>query len=93
MSDPATPEPKQTRDGGNVGKIPWYLWPNLLGLDAVAVSVVWLWCFAVSEGVPLENQILRPIYLVLGLVVWLVYTADRLLDALRMRRFAEVGRS
>ena len=66
---------------GDLSRFPWYLWPNLLSLDAVAVSLVWLWCFSVTEKVP----ILTPTYLILGLVVWLVYTADRLLDAYRMK--------
>jgi hypothetical protein len=81
MSDPANPELQAASIDRALGKVPWYLWPNLLSLDAVAVSLVWLWCFSVSERVP----ILRPIYLILGLVVWALYTADRLLDALRMK--------
>ncbi|MGI9242420.1 MAG: hypothetical protein ACR2RV_16600 [Verrucomicrobiales bacterium] len=81
MSSPRTPELGPTAQRGFLGNVPWYLWPNLFSLDAVAVSLVWLWCFSVSERVP----ILPATYVILGLVVWLVYTADRLLDALRMK--------
>ncbi|MFT4546638.1 MAG: hypothetical protein ACI8XO_003321 [Verrucomicrobiales bacterium] len=82
MSDPASPELSTAgSSSSDAEKVPWYLWVNLLSLDAVAVAVVWLWCFSVCEHVP----ILRPIYILLGLVVWLVYTLDRLMDALRMK--------
>ncbi len=47
----------------------------------MAVSLVWLWCFSVTE----RFRSLPPTYLVLGLVVWLIYTVDRLLDAYRMK--------
>ena len=82
MPEPAPLEsPPATSGGKSLGKIPWYLWPNLLSLDAVAVAIVWLWCFATCEHVP----ILRPIYIALGLIVWVIYTVDRLLDAVRMK--------
>jgi len=84
MSAQSTPAPESGSVEQGIGEVPWYLWPNLLSLDAVAVSLVWLWCFSVSERVP----ILPPTYLVLGLVVWLIYTADRLLDAYRMKDFS-----
>ena len=83
MSERAQQEPRPSPPSERVplGRIPFYLWPNLLSLDAVAVAVVWLWCFSEAEKVP----ILRPIYYSLGLVVWLIYTSDRLLDARRMK--------
>ncbi len=57
---------------------PW-LWPNLLGLDAPAVAVAWQWLFArvFSSDLP------PAFHLILGLSVWCVYLADRLLDATR----------
>lgn len=83
MSDPTTQQSPVAKSDRGLGEVPWYLWPNLLSLDAVLVALVWLWCFSVYEHVP----ILGHTYLVLGLVVWLVYTFDRLLDAVRLEDF------
>lgn len=57
---------------------PIWLLPNLLSLDAPLVAVVWLWMFARTWGVsyhPTHG------YVVLALGVWVLYVADRLLDA------------
>ena len=58
---------------------PWWLWPNLLALDAPAVAVTWQVFLASVAGiaVPLAASV------VLALVVWAVYLADRGLDARR----------
>lgn len=61
-------------------KYPIWLWPNLLNLDAPAVAIVWQGLFAAVLGVRLPPSL----YLVLGAAVWLVYTADHLLDAARL---------
>jgi hypothetical protein len=55
---------------------PW-LWPNLLSLDAPIVAVLWQILFArcFHADVDLMSAVL------LVLAVWLIYTADRLLDA------------
>jgi hypothetical protein len=58
---------------------PWWLWPNLLGLDAPAVAVCWQALFARSFGIELPPAI----HLVLALSAWCVYLADRLLDVFR----------
>lgn len=55
---------------------PVWLWPNLLGLDAPIVAVVWQDLAARSFGTPLHLAS----RLVLGLTVWAVYLTDRLLD-------------
>lgn len=57
--------------------VPFWLWPNVLGLDAPIVAVVWQYLFAVvfEIKIPASN------YLALFLVVWVIYSADRLLDA------------
>ncbi|MCW1883362.1 hypothetical protein OKA04_01385 [Luteolibacter flavescens] len=57
-------------------RIPLWLWPNLLSLDAPIVAVVWLAMFARMWLGLLE----WPHYLALGLAVWVIYMADRLLD-------------
>lgn len=58
---------------------PWWLWPNLLALDAPAVAVTWQVFLASVAGVavPLAAAV------VLALVVWGVYLGDRRLDAWR----------
>ncbi|MEI7912039.1 MAG: hypothetical protein WCK77_20600 [Verrucomicrobiota bacterium] len=57
---------------------PWWLLPNLLSLDAPLVAVVWLAMFAKTWGV---NYHPTHSYVLLGLGVWVLYVADRLLDA------------
>jgi len=57
---------------------PWWLYPNLLSLDAPLVAVAWLCVFAKTWRLgyhPWEA------YASLGLAVWVIYTFDRLLDA------------
>jgi hypothetical protein len=59
------------------GSAPLWLWPNLLGLDAPLVAVLWQGFLAHRFSLPL-----RPSgRLVLGLTVWAIYLLDRLLDA------------
>ncbi len=64
--------PSQTR--------PWWLWPNVLGLDAPLVALVWKETWAMCLGVELA-WIQRGL---LALAVWLSYCGDRLLDARRL---------
>lgn len=51
-------------------------WLNWLSIDTVAVAVAWFSALAVYFGEPIHSWAL----LVLGLSVWLTYTADRLYD-------------
>src|SRR5690242_12733179 len=55
------------------------LWLTMLSLDAPAVAVLWQLLFAESFHVRLGASVT----ILLALVVWLIYVADRLLDALR----------
>ncbi len=57
---------------------PWWLFPNLLSLDAPLVAVAWLAVFAKTW-----RLIYHPweAYVALGLVVWVIYVVDRLIDA------------
>ena len=57
---------------------PLWLLPNLLSLDAPLVAVVWLYLFAKTWGVSYNPS---HGYVVLALGVWVLYVADRLLDA------------
>lgn len=62
-------------------RTPWLAWPSVLSLDAMMVAVVW------------QQLLMRgfchrgatwPECLSLGATVWLIYVADRLLDAARL---------
>ena len=57
---------------------PLWLIPNLLSLDAPLVAVTWLYIFAKTWRVQYLPWVA---YLSLGLVVWVIYVTDRLLDA------------
>ena len=61
-------------------RTPFWLWPNVLSLDAPIVALVWQ--DFVARCYP---SLLRPSgRCVLGLTVWAIYLADRLLDARHM---------
>ena len=56
---------------------PLWLIPNLLSLDAPLVAVAWLYIFAKTWRV---DYLPWAAYISLGLVVWVIYVTDRLLD-------------
>lgn len=56
---------------------PLWLIPNLLSLDAPLVAVAWLYIFAKTWRVDYHPW---EAYVSLGLVVWVIYVLDRLLD-------------
>lgn len=56
---------------------PWWLYLNLLSLDAPLVAVLWLYIFQTSWAI---RYVPQEAYWALGLVVWSVYAFDRLLD-------------
>lgn len=58
---------------------PFWLYPNLLALDAPVVAVVWQGFLAVRFGVSLPAPAVTSLFA----AVWLVYLLDRLLDARR----------
>lgn len=60
-------------------RTPLWLLPNLLSLDAPLVALVWQDLLARCTESPLR----LPARLVLGLTVWAIYLADRLLDVRR----------
>src|ERR1700686_3826665 len=61
------------------GPIRFWLWPNLLSLDAPVVAVLWQILFARCFQVPVDALAA----LLLLATVWLIYAADRTLDAWR----------
>jgi hypothetical protein len=54
----------------------FWLWPNLLSLDAPVVAVLWQILFARCFQVPIDALVA----VLLLLTVWLIYAADRILD-------------
>jgi hypothetical protein len=58
-------------------ELPWWLYPNVLIIDAPIIAVVWLYVFAWTWDVSYVEPVLP---VVLGLVVWMVYALDRVLD-------------
>jgi hypothetical protein len=67
---------------------PFWLWPNLLSLDAPLVAVLWQGFLAYRFSLPLRP----PARLVLGLTVWAIYLLDRLLDARKPPSLCEPAR-
>jgi len=59
-----------------VQRKPFWLLPNLLSLDAPLVAMAWLYVFARTWRLYLPWEA----YASLGLAVWMIYVADRLLD-------------
>lgn len=62
------------------GAPPWS-WANLISLDAVAVGLLWQLVFTIEFCDRLPNMAEAAM---LGLTIWLAYTADRLLDSARL---------
>jgi hypothetical protein len=60
-------------------KTPWWLWPNLLSLDAPIVAVLWQALFGRLLHVPYDAVVSAALLL----TVWLLYIADRCFDTLR----------
>lgn len=62
-------------------RIPWLAWPSMLSLDAVMVAVVWQQLL--MRGF-CRHSSTWPACVSLGATVWLIYVADRLLDATKL---------
>jgi hypothetical protein len=60
-------------------KRPFWLWPNLLSLDAPLIASLWQDVFARDAGVKLTLAS----RMALPLAVWLIYLVDRLLDTVK----------
>ncbi|MDB4553977.1 hypothetical protein N9012_05970 [Akkermansiaceae bacterium] len=61
-------------------RAPWWLWPNLLSLDAPLVALAWAWMFSNAWGVV---SVPWQLWATLGVSVWIVYVLDRIVDASR----------
>lgn len=64
--------------------VPWWLWWNILSLDAPTISVVWAILYTNTKGAGLS--LAEAIVLVLS--VWIIYVSDRLLDGWTVRNRA-----
>ncbi len=69
-------------------RTPWWLWPNLLSLDAPLVAVVWQDFLARCY----PSTLLPAGRWTLALTVWAIYLADRLIDVRHPMRNAETSR-
>src|SRR5271168_2887842 len=58
---------------------PWWLWWNILSLDAPTVAVVW----ALLLARPSHIRLRAVDEIVLSLVVWFIYVSDRVFDGLK----------
>jgi len=76
----AGPAKLHLKSGARPGSPTPLLWLTVLSLDAPAVAVLWQLLFARSLHAPVSASIT----LLLALVVWLIYVADRLLDTLKV---------
>jgi hypothetical protein len=68
-------------------RIPWWLWPNVLSLDAPLVAVIWQAALAKVHKVAL----LPALSITLFIAVWLIYIVDRVLDGFSMRHAPRVA--
>jgi hypothetical protein len=70
------PRVETTLSAGLSGGTPWWLWWNILSLDAPTVALIWAVVFARVGGIQLRIAS----EIVLALAVFLIYAVDRLLD-------------
>lgn len=68
-------------------RIPWWLWPNVLSLDAPLVAVLWQAALAKVHHI----TIMPALHITLFISVWLIYIVDRVLDGFSMRGASRVS--
>ncbi len=71
----------------HITRIPWWLWPNVLSLDAPLVAVLWQAALAKVHHV----AVMPALHITLFLTVWLIYIVDRVLDGFSMRHSPRVS--
>lgn len=67
---------KRQYPGAASAKMPWWLFPNALALDAPAVAI----CWQLFLGRAFQILIPFPVTFALGMVVWSIYLFDRISD-------------
>jgi len=70
----------------NLRKIPLWLWPNTLSLDAPLVAAAWVWMFKEALGVRFYET--SAVWILMG-AIWSVYVLDRIVDAYKNRELTE----
>lgn len=65
---------------------PWWIWPNLLSLDAPFVTLVWVLAIGSASGL---GSLPWHLPVLLTLAVWCIYIGDRLWDVRRMVKLNE----
>ncbi|MGH7916201.1 MAG: hypothetical protein ACREQE_01935 [Candidatus Binataceae bacterium] len=71
-----------------VRRIPLWLWPNILSLDAPVIAIVWQSFFAACFGIRIDAVSLA----FLGVGVWIAYAGDRILDGVGKKPLQETAR-
>lgn len=77
---PANPAPSKEPRANRKSATPWYLWLNVLNLDAPLITVAWQALFARTAGYPLHLAESATLFL----AVWIIYAGDRVLDGFRL---------
>lgn len=72
------PEAARRDESENKTRIPWWLWPHVLSLEAPVIAVIWQTMMAHTHRIALMPATTAG----LALAVWLIYLTDRLLDGL-----------
>lgn len=71
----------------NPMRVPWWLWPNVLNLDAPLITLVWQELFARAAGVTLTLGERAALFL----AVFVIYATDRVIDGIRLRVSEEMS--
>src|SRR3954470_10299451 len=71
----------------STSRIPWWLWLNVLSLDAPLVAVLWQAALAKVHHL----AVMPGLHISLFLAVWLIYLVDRVLDGFSMRHSSLVS--
>lgn len=70
-------------------RVPWWLWPNLLSIDAPLVALGWAWMFSRAWGVV---SVPTQLWATLAVGVWMIYALDRIVDARRSKDGRDLAR-
>lgn len=61
-------------------RTPWWLWANVVGLDAPLIALAWQAALAAAAGYDVRPREA----VILAMVVWGIYAADRVFDGMRL---------
>lgn len=88
LSQPPPPPPASTSPAvtGERRRIPWWLWPHVLSLEAPLVAVLYQMMLAQAHGIRLPPMLGTG----LALACWVVYALDRTLDTFGAKKEGEL---